>query len=121
MSTFPNRRWLVIPTSITGSIDFTSVLESSPSSLRVSIDGKKTFVKYEIKEVTESYTVTVPVMPDPTNPTAPIEEHSYTVEAGIYGRPSFYKKTYKEYDHEGILALLATDAWTSPMITGSIA
>ena len=51
MSTFPNRRWLVIPSSITGSIDFNQVLEASPESLRFSIDGTKTFIKYEINEV----------------------------------------------------------------------
>ena len=57
---FENRRWLVIPTSITGSIDFTQVLEKSVDSLRLSTDGSKTFVKYEINEVTSSYDVTVP-------------------------------------------------------------
>ena len=51
MSTFPNRRWLIIPTTATGSIDFNQVLESSPESLRLSVDGTKTFIKYEINGV----------------------------------------------------------------------
>ena len=44
---FENRRWLVIPTSLTSSIDFNQVLESSVDTLRLSIDGSETFVKYE--------------------------------------------------------------------------
>lgn len=113
MTAFPNRRWLVIPTSLTGSIDFNSVLESSPSSLRTSIDGTKTFVKYEINEITEDYSVTVPNLETG-------EESSYSVIAGIYGRPSFYSEEYPEYNHEEILALLATEEWTKPITLGSI-
>ena len=108
MTAFPNRRWLVIPINLTGSIDFNSVLESSPSSLRTSVDGTKTFVKYEINEVTESYTVTA------LNPETK-EENSYTIEAGIYGRPSFYSEEYPEYNHEEILALLSTEEWSQPI------
>jgi hypothetical protein len=105
---FPNRRWLVIPTTITGSIDFNQVQESSLNSLRLSIDGTKTFVKYDINEVTESYTISVPDKEHLG------EEYTYTVEAGIYGRPSFYSSEYPEYNHEEILAILATEEWTKP-------
>jgi hypothetical protein len=120
MSTFPNRRWLVIPTSATGSIDFNQVLESSPSSLRLSVDGTKTFVKYEINEVLESYTVTVPATPSIEDPNVIGEEHTYTVEAGIYGRPSIYSESYPEYNHEDILALLATEEWSKPITEDKI-
>ena len=112
---FPNRRWLVIPATLVETIDFNQVLESSETSLRYSIDGTKTFVKYEINEVLESYTVTVPANPNPENPEVMGEEHTYTVEEGIYGRPSFYSEEYPEYNHEEILALLATEEWTKPM------
>lgn len=103
---FENRRWLVIPTSLTSSIDFNQVLESSADSLRLSVDGTQTFVKYEINEVTASY-----------------EEHyqnpetdtwtTSSIEAGIYGRPSIYDSQYTEYIHSDILTLLSTEAWTS--------
>ena len=53
---FENRRWLVIPTSLTSSIDFNQVLELSADTLR-----------------------------------------------------------HTEYNHANILALLSTEAWTSPM------
>lgn len=106
MSRFPNRRWLVIPTSITGSIDFNQVLESSVETLRLSIDGTQTFVKYEVTEVEETYTETF--IDSETN-----EEVTQTIEAGVYGRPSIYSEEYTEYNHADILTLLATEAWSS--------
>ena len=108
MSTFQNRRWLVIPTNMIGSIEFDQVLEASPNTLRLSVDGTKTFVKYEINVVPDDYTVTVP------NPETG-EESSYTVYAGTYGRPDIYSTEYPEYNHEEILQLLATPEWTQPM------
>jgi len=105
MSRFPNRRWLVIPTSITGSINFDEVLEFSKDSLRTSVDGAYTFVKYEVKVFTENVTTS---QLDPETG----KETFITTPAGTYGRPSFYTGSYSEYDHAGILTLLATDAWT---------
>lgn len=104
----PNRRWLVIPTTITGSIDFDQVVEYSPESLRLSIDKSKTFIKYDINEVTASYTQSY--ISAETN-----QSGSYVVEAGIYGRPSIYSSSYQEYNHQDILALLNTEEWTSPI------
>lgn len=108
MSTFANRRWLIIPTTLTGSIDFNQVLESSPQSLRLSVDGTKTFVKYEINEVLEDQTHTG------INPETG-EESSYTTLAGVYGRPSIYQEGDTEYTHEEILTILSTEEWTRPM------
>ena len=108
MSRFPNRRWLVIPATEVENINFNQVLESSADSLRYSVDGSQTFVKYEVVVVEETYTET---FTDPeTN-----EETTNTVEAGVYGRPSIYSESYTEYNHADILALLATEAWTAPI------
>jgi len=104
---FENRRWLVIPTSLTSSIDFNQVLESSVDSLRLSIDGSQTFVKYEINEVTASYEEYYPDAEDPTL------THTSSIEAGIYGRPSIYSEEYTEYNHEEILNLLTGSDWTT--------
>ena len=41
------RNYVIFATSETGSIDFTEVLETSAETLRLSVDGTKTFVKYE--------------------------------------------------------------------------
>jgi hypothetical protein len=105
---FENRRWLVIPTSITSSINFNEVLESSPTTLRLSLDGSKTFVKYDITEVTASYTT------EYVNAlTGQIASSS--IAAGIYGRPSIYSSSYSEYNHQGILDLLTGSNWSLPI------
>ena len=108
MSRFPNRRWLVIPATQVENVDFNQVLEAGPDSLRYSIDGTQTFVKYEVKVVEETYTETF-IDPE-TN-----EEVTFTVEAGVYGRPSIYSDQYTEYNHEEILELLSTENWTAPI------
>lgn len=105
---FENRRWLIIPTSMTGSINFDTVHENSAETLRVSLDGLKTFVKYDVQIVEETQTITVP---DPET-----GENSVTViEAGVYGRPSFYSEELVECTHEEILDILAGPEWTSPI------
>lgn len=108
MSQFENRRWLVIPTIVTGSVDFAQVLEASPETLRCSVDGTETFVKYEVMIVTASYTQSF------INPET-METGSHVVEAGTYGRPAIYSEEYAEYNHQEILELLATPEWTRPM------
>ena len=105
---FENRRYLVIPTTITGSIDFNEVLETSVETLRLSVDGTQTFVKYEVTEVTESYTEFYP-------DTETDEMIETTIEAGIYGRPSIYSEEYGEHTHTEILQLLSTEQWTAPI------
>jgi hypothetical protein len=110
---FENRRWLVIPTSITSSINFNEVLESSLFTLRLSLDGSETFVKYDVTVITASYTQSY------YNPETH-QTQSYIVEAGIYGRPDIYSPIYPEYLYQPMLDLLATPFWTQPMLTGSI-
>jgi hypothetical protein len=108
MSTFENRRWLIVPTTATGSIDFNQILESSLESLRLSVDGTKTFIKYEINEILEDQTYTG------INPETG-EETSHTTLAGVYGRPSIYQEGDTEYNHQEILEILSTEEWTKPM------
>jgi len=102
---FENRRWLVIPTSIVGDIDFNQVHESNIESLRKSVDETLTFVKYEVNVVEETYTETHTDIETG-------EEVTNTVEAGTYGRPSIYSEDYTEYTHSEILELLLTEQWT---------
>lgn len=107
MSDFPNRRWLVIPASEVPNIDFNQVHETSQETLRYSIDGSQTFVKYEVTVVEEG-TTSIGVDAETG------EETVTEVPAGTYGRPSVYKPEYQEYDHQGILALLSGLEWTLP-------
>ena len=105
MSRFQNRRWLVIPIEKIDDINFDQVLQPNKESLRKSIDGSLTFIKYEVIVVDETYTET-------TEHQETGEQITNTIEAGVYGRPDIYSTDYTEYNHEDILALLATEAWT---------
>ena len=42
-----SRNYVIIDESEVSSVDFNQVLETSPETLRFSVDGTKTFVKYE--------------------------------------------------------------------------
>ena len=44
---FENRRWVIIDKDEVSSVDFSQVLETSADTLKYSLDGNKTFVKYE--------------------------------------------------------------------------
>lgn len=109
MSTqFPNRRWLVIPAELVETIDFSQILETSAETLRYSVDGTKTFVKYEVMVVTEPQVTTY-------IDAETMEEKVHTIEPGVYGRPSFWSEDYPEYGHAEMLDLLATEEWSAPI------
>ena len=101
---FRNRRWLVIPTTIINDIDFNEIREPNSESLRHSLNGEKTFIKYDVKVVQETYTETF--IDEITG-----GEVSVTTEAGVYGRPTIYSEDYNEYTHSEILELLSTEEW----------
>ena len=44
---YTNINFMIFSTSETGSIDFTEVLETSAETLRLSVDGSKSFVKWD--------------------------------------------------------------------------
>ena len=106
MSRFPNRRWLIISANDVENINFNQVLESGLDTLRYSVDGTKTFVKYEVTVVEQNE---VHTFTDPETG----EEQTTTVLAGVYGRPSIYQESMTEYTHSEILELLATEEWTA--------
>lgn len=105
---FENRRYLVIPASIVSSINFNEVGETSADTLRYSVDGAQTFVKYDLVVVTEPITQTITIAETG-------EPQTVTTEPGVYGRPSIYSEEYPEYTHEEMLTVLSTEAWTSPI------
>lgn len=108
MDAFKNRRWLVIPATEVENINFDQVQQSGPESLAYSVDGSQTFVKYDVNVIEEDQVISF------TNPETQ-EEITHTIPAGVYGRPSIYKEGMTEYNHEEILALLSTEAWTEPL------
>ena len=44
---FENRKYVIIPASEINNVNFSEVLETSAATCRYSVDGSKTFVKYE--------------------------------------------------------------------------
>ena len=44
---FENRKYVIIDKDDVSSVDFSKVFETSADTLRYSLDGSKTFVKYE--------------------------------------------------------------------------
>jgi hypothetical protein len=44
---YQNRQYLIFPTDQLNKIDFSQVLETSQQTVRKSVDGTKTFVKWE--------------------------------------------------------------------------
>lgn len=105
---FENRRWLVIPTTEIKNVDFNQILEFSPETLRYSVDGTKTFVKYDVNVVTERQENKY------INPETG-EEYIVIIDPGVYGRPSIYNGIFPEYNHAEILTLLSTPEWLTPM------
>ena len=108
---FENRRYLIIPASVADQVDFNQVLETSAGTCRYSVDGSKTFVKYEVNVVVEDYVLTH--VDAETN-----EEVTNTILAGTYGRPAIYDPSYPEHTHSEILEILATEEWTAPVEEG---
>ncbi len=47
MDTFPSRQYMVLAVRELGQVDFRQVLENDPSTVRRSVDGTLTFVKWE--------------------------------------------------------------------------
>jgi len=51
---YEQRNFMIFSTSETGSIDFSEVLETSTQTLRLSVDGSKSFVKWDGETVPTS-------------------------------------------------------------------
>lgn len=50
MEEYPNRRFVIFDVSELSDIDFSQVYETSQETVRRSVDGTRTFVKYEIPQ-----------------------------------------------------------------------
>jgi hypothetical protein len=105
---YESRQFAIFSTTEIDKVDFSQVHETSADTLRRSVDGSKTFVKwdqppfdptpYEITnpETNEMETIT------PTEPQPPAFLSTLTTLEGPY--------TYAE-----ILDILSTSEWTAPM------
>lgn len=50
MSDYQNRRFVIFNVGELGQIDFSEVYETSAETVRKSVDGSKTFVKYDLPQ-----------------------------------------------------------------------
>jgi hypothetical protein len=53
-----NRRFIIFDCSEIWKIDFNETIEKTPTSLRISVDGNKTFVKYDGPKPSSLYNLT---------------------------------------------------------------
>lgn len=105
---YSNRNFLIFPVTELPKVDFSQVCETSEETVRKSVDGTKTFVKwdqapfdptpYEIINAETNQVETI--YPQPPQPPAFV--------ADIVGAEGPY--TYEE-----ILVILATEEWSKPM------
>lgn len=105
---YENRNYLIIPVSEVPKVDFSQVCESSPETLRKSVDETKTFVKWDEGvydptpyQITNAETNEIEtVIPQPPQPPAFI--------ADIVGAEG-------PYSHAEILEILSGPEWSKPM------
>jgi hypothetical protein len=141
MNKYPNRRWLFLNSADKSSIDFTQVLQSDADSMRSSLDGSKTFVKYHITEFPEDLSADnvdsagntyefeyeqIGTEKDPDGNDIPLYSENIVgsgiafVSGHIEGRPSVYDSAItisgkKEFAHSETLSILAGSDWTTPI------
>ena len=102
MSKCPHRKYVIFSTSETGSINYSEVMETTGSTLRLNKSGSLTFVKYDrpsgsyIPESVDALTTRVENI-DPATPEWARKQYGFK-----------YEHTYEE-----IQIILATDEWSS--------
>lgn len=107
---YNNRNYIIFNVSEVDKVDFNQVLETSAETLRKSVDGTKTFVKWDTRFLQVNHGA-------PADDPAAANGTTQTVVSPP-GYPSFYDDlTTKEgpYNHEEMLTILSTPEWTSPM------
>jgi len=105
---YDSRQFAIFSTTEIDKIDFTQVCETSAETLRKSVDGEKTFVKWD----------QAPYDPTPYEITNPETDEIETVIPAEPQPPSFIQElTTLEgiYTYEEILEILSTPEWSGTM------
>ena len=105
---YESRQFAIFSTSEIDKIDFTVICETSADTLRKSVDGTKTFVKWD----------EAPFDPTPKETINPETGEPMTIIPVPPQPPTFLSElTTLEgpYSYEEILAILNTPEWTAPM------
>lgn len=107
---YDNRNYLIIPVSEVSKVDFSLVCETSPDTLRKSVDETKTFVKWD----------QAPYNPEPYEITNAETNQIETIYPQEPGPPAFVADIVGAegpYTHAEILEILSTPEWSAPMET----
>lgn len=107
-----NRNYVIFNVNEIEKIDFSQVLETSAATLRRSVDGSKTFVKWDSRFTQVNHGA-------PADDPSAAQGETQTV-VSLPGYPSFYDDlTTKEgpYSHEEIISILNTPEWSVPLVT----
>lgn len=105
---YDNRNYLIIPVSEVSKVDFSQVCETSPETLRKSVDETKTFVKWD----------QAPYNPEPYQITNSETNQIETVYPQEPQPPAFIADIVGAegpYTHAEILEILSTSEWTKSM------
>lgn len=105
---YENRNYLIFSVTEIDKIDFSKVCETSPETLRRSVDGTKTFVKWD-EGVYD---------PTPYQITNAETNEIETITPQPPGPPSFVAELETAegpYNHSEILEILSGEEWTKPM------
>lgn len=106
-----NRNYVIFNVNEIEKIDFSQVLETSAETLRRSVDGFKTFVKWDTRFTQVNHGA-------PADDPSAAQSETQTVVSPP-GYPSFYDDlTTKEgpYSHEEMLAILSSQEWAAPLV-----
>jgi hypothetical protein len=112
-----NRQYMIFSLIEADAINFNEVLQTSAETLRKSVDGTKSFVKWESTMITDSNSLlNLPAL-DENGQIAEIES-APSVESTpeLYIPDSVKALTTKEgpYTHDEILVILSGSTWTDP-------
>jgi hypothetical protein len=104
---YKEKRYLIIPADKVNNINFSEVYETSLNTLRYSVNGTKTFIKYDVVVYQEDFIETI-IDAETNEPTTVV------IPAGTYGRPSVYNENCPEHTHDEMITILNTEEWLLP-------
>lgn len=105
---YQNRQYLIIPASEIYKVDFSQVNETSAETLRMSVDGSKTFIKWDAIPFDPTPVEIINAETNELQTIYPQEPQPPTFINDIVGAEGPY--TYNE-----ILQILSGPEWTAPM------
>lgn len=105
---YDNRNYLIIPTTEVSKVDFSVVCETSAETLRKSVDGTKTFVKWDQAPYDPTPYEIINAETNEVETIYPQEPQPPAFIADIVGAEG-------PYTHAEILEILSTPEWTAPI------